>query len=105
MLAGLAANAGPDVEFVLVDDRSRDRTPALLDEFARNTPRTRVVHLPENRGPSAARNAGLDAAEGRYLVFLDGDDWIEAGYLERLTAVIERLGCDFVRTDHVQVTG
>ena len=44
-------------------------------------------------------------AHGTYIVWLDSDDWIGSGYLSQLVRVIERLGCDFVRTDHVRVLG
>lgn len=59
--------------------------------------------LATTRGLSAARNAGLSAARGRYLSFFDGDDVAAPGHFPALLSVIERLGCDFVRTDHVQV--
>src|SRR5262249_31088581 len=72
---------------------------------ARTLPGATVVRPERNQGLAGARNAGLNAAQGEYITFLDGDDWIEAGYLERLVASIERFGCDFVRVDHVQVFG
>ena len=55
-------------------------------------------------GLASARNQGLDRAAGRYLAFLDGDDWLARGHLARMVAVISRLDVDFVRTDHVQTT-
>jgi hypothetical protein len=104
-LRSLAANTRQDFEFLLVDDCSTDRTPAILDEWARTVPGAVVVRPERNRGLAGARNAGLEAATGQYVTFLDGDDWIEAGYLERLVGAIERHGCDFLRVDHVQATG
>lgn len=106
MLASLAANARPDFEFVLVDDCSTDLTPEILDRAVNGgLPGSRLVRHELNRGLASARNTGLDAAEGEYLTFLDGDDWLAPGYLSALVAEIERLGVDFVRTDHVQCTG
>lgn len=66
-------------EVILVDDGSRDSSPALCDAIAREDPRFRVVHQ-ENRGVSAARNAGMALARGEYLTFLDGDDEIDDTY-------------------------
>jgi glycosyltransferase involved in cell wall biosynthesis len=103
-LRSLAANTRSDFEFVLVDDCSTDGTLAVLNHFAEIIPGARVVRPEHNRGLAGARNVGLEAARGRYLTFLDGDDWIEAGYLEKLVAAVERHDCDFVRVDHVQVT-
>jgi glycosyltransferase involved in cell wall biosynthesis len=68
-------------------------------------PGSNLVELTRNSGVSAARNAGLAAARGRYLSFLDGDDVAAPGHFRALLQVIERVACDFVRTDHVQVAG
>lgn len=106
MLRSLAANSHPDFEFLLVDDCSTDRTPEILEFAVRDgLPGARVIRREGNGGLATARNTGLDAAEGEYLTFLDGDDWLAPGYLPRLLTAIEELGCDFVRTDHVRCTG
>ncbi|MFI5570861.1 glycosyltransferase family 2 protein [Streptomyces sp. NPDC051740] len=104
----LRANARPDFEFVLVDDHSEDETPAILERAAEDlseVAQVRYIRHDKNAGIAAARNTGLDAARGEYLAFLDGDDWFAPGYLSQLVAAVEGLGCDFVRTDHVRVTG
>lgn len=101
----LAANVAPGTEFLLVDDHSTDATAELLDRALPGLPGARLLAHETNRGISAARNTGIEAARGEYLTFLDGDDWYAPGYLERLLAAIEGLGVDFLRTDHVQVTG
>lgn len=104
-LRSLERNAAPGIEFILVDDASTDDTPAILAEGARRLPGAEVLTQPVNRGLAAARNAGLNAASGRYLSFLDGDDVVAPGYYNQLLAAIETLRCDFVRTDHVQIRG
>jgi glycosyltransferase involved in cell wall biosynthesis len=106
-LRSLRANARPDFEFVLVDDRSKDETPAILERGAEelsDVAQVRYIRREENGGLATARNTGLDAARGEYLTFLDGDDWLAPGYLEQLVTALEELGCDFVRTDHVRAT-
>ena len=105
MLRSLARNAGPEKEFLLVDDCSTDGTSDMLRQAAEKLPRATVLTHETNQGISRARNTGLERASGEYVTFLDGDDWYAPGYLDELTAAIERLGCDFVRTDHVQATG
>ncbi|NJP82408.1 glycosyltransferase family 2 protein, partial [Streptomyces sp. AA8] len=105
VLRSLRANARGDFEFILVDDRSTDGTPALLERAGRELPGAVVVRHERNGGLATARNTGLDAARGEYLTFLDGDDWLAPGYYEQLVSFIEGLDVDFVRTDHVQCTG
>lgn len=103
-LRSLRANAREDFEFILVDDCSRDETPDILARAERELPGAVHVRHEQNGGLATARNTGIDAARGEYLTFLDGDDWLAPGYYEQLLASIEDLGCDFVRTDHVQCT-
>ncbi|KPI33216.1 glycosyl transferase family 2 [Actinobacteria bacterium OV450] len=104
-LKSLELNARDDFEFLLVDDRSTDGTPELLERAARELPGAVLLRHGRNGGLATARNTGLDAARGEYLAFLDGDDWLAPGHLARTLAIIEALNCDFVRNDHVQVTG
>ncbi|MGI5137507.1 MULTISPECIES: glycosyltransferase family 2 protein [unclassified Streptomyces] len=106
-LRSLRLNARPEFEFILVDDHSRDDTPAILERAAEelsDVASVRFIRREENGGLATARNTGLDAAQGEYLTFLDGDDWLAPGYLGELVSALEDLGCDFVRTDHVQAT-
>lgn len=100
--AGIEHNVGDDVEWLLVDDGSTDATPTLLRAFSPSRGRATVLTNASSLGLAEARNVGVRAASGRYLTFLDADDWYAPGHLERLVAAIERLDVDFVRTDHVQ---
>ena len=70
-------------ELILVNDGSTDRTADLCAEFARKDERVRVLTQP-NKGAAAARNAGIQAAEGRYITFVDADDMLlpKNGYFE-----------------------
>ncbi|GAA0586415.1 glycosyltransferase family 2 protein [Streptomyces crystallinus] len=104
-LRSLRDNAREDFEFLLVDDCSSDGTAALLARAERELPGAVVLRHEKNGGLATARNTGIDAARGEYVTFLDGDDWLAPGYYSRLVAAIEELGCDFLRTDHVQCTG
>ena len=72
-----------NIEIILVDDGSTDGSGAVCDEFARRDKRIRVIHQ-KNGGVSAARNAGLETAEGECVFFLDSDDILPADSLERL---------------------
>lgn len=72
-----------DFELILVDDGSPDGSGAICDSYAAKDDRVRVIHQ-ENRGASAARNAGLDAATGEYIAFCDSDDMVSPKWLEHL---------------------
>lgn len=63
-----------DIEIVLVDDGSPDKCPEICDKYASEYEYVKVIHKP-NGGLSSARNAGIDAAQGEYIIFMDSDDW------------------------------
>lgn len=69
-----------DWELLLIDDGSPDKSGKICDEYARNDKRIRVIHK-TNGGVSSARNVGLDVAKGKWIVFVDSDDWCEENYL------------------------
>lgn len=69
-----------DWEMLLVDDGSPDRSGEICDAYAQRDERIKVVHK-ENGGVSSARNVGLEMAKGKWVVFVDSDDWCEANYL------------------------
>lgn len=77
------------VELILVDDGSTDNTGALCDQYAAQYSEVKVVHK-KNGGLSSARNAGIDAAQGLYVSFLDSDDYWEADSCREICEVILR---------------
>ena len=83
-------------ELIVADDGSSDRTGAVADEYAAKDGRIRVVHL-SNQGVSAARNACLDMAEGRYIAFVDADDTLDKDYLNELLSCAEKHGADITQ--------
>lgn len=94
-----------EIEVLVIDDGSTDDTVAIAESWTSRLPRLRVLRNPGPHGPSAARNVGIAAAEGRAITFLDSDDWFGPGHLARMIEVLNRLGVDFVRSDIVQVEG
>ena len=82
-LDSILAQTMQECELILVDDGSPDNCGAICDEYAARDRRVRVIHQ-DNAGVSAARNAGLDAARGAYVSFIDGDDRISPRFLECL---------------------
>ena len=84
-----------DWQAICIDDGSPDKSPAILDEYAAKDDRFMVVHK-QNAGVSWARNDGINLAQGKYIYFLDADDWIDAEYLENMVRVAENHQADMV---------
>ena len=93
----ILAQTCPDYELILVDDGSPDRCPEICDAYAKKDPRVRVIHKP-NGGLVSARNAGILAAKGDYICYVDGDDWARP---ELLAYVRDRLSESPVPLDMV----
>ena len=78
-----------DYEILLIDDGSNDGTGDLCDDLCQRYTEVRCVHQ-ENAGVSAARNRGIDNANGEYLWFVDADDTVDSGALSHAVSVINR---------------
>lgn len=84
-----------DFELILVDDGSKDGCPEICDEYESRDARIKVIHK-ENGGLVSARKAGCLAAEGRYIINVDGDDWLEDGALQSLFEVVQSYSPDVI---------
>ena len=84
-----------EFEFLIVDDGSPDRSGEICDAYAREDERIRVFHR-ENQGAPAARNAAMEMARGKYLYFLDSDDWAEPQMLEEMYELAEKHQAELV---------
>lgn len=91
-----------DFELILVDDGSKDQSGTICDSYAAKDDRVVVIHT-ENKGAAAARNTGLDHASGRYIMFLDGDDYLAENMIARLYEVIEHSEYDVVVCDFLNL--
>lgn len=94
-LDSLAAQTLSDLECICVDDGSTDSSPAILADYAARDSRFTVL-TQENRGPGLARNAGLAAATGEYVSFLDSDDYFAPAFLSEMTARADETQADAV---------
>ena len=92
-----------NLEIILVDDGSTDLSPQICEEYSKMDKRIKVIHK-ENGGLSSARNAGLDVATGKYIMFLDADDTFEPNACEVLYKEIEKTDADFVVGNYIHMT-
>ena len=91
-----------NLEIIVVDDGSRDYTGEILDNYAKKDRRIKVIHK-ENGGVSSARNKGIEAAEGDYIGFIDGDDLIEPEMYKTLVDLLEEENADIAHCGYQMV--
>lgn len=94
-VSSVVAQTYSNLEIILVDDGSPDRCPEMCDRWARKDSRIRVIHK-ENAGAGVARNMGLERATGRYICFVDSDDFIESDTIEIAVKAATRNCADVV---------
>lgn len=103
-LDSILAQSYNNLEVILVDDGSADGSGAICDEYAALDSRIRVIHK-ENGGLSSARNAGIQAATGEFLSFVDSDDWIEPDTYEVMLSIAEKYQVPLVCAGRYDVDG
>lgn len=89
----LLAQTYKNLEILLIDDGSTDSSGEICADFCRSNHKVKVFHT-ENEGVSNARNLGIKEAKGKFLAFIDADDWVDADYIETLVNGIEKYEAD-----------
>lgn len=80
-----------NIEIILVDDGSPDHSSEIIERIATADQRVRIIHQ-QNKGVSAARNTGLQCASGEYVMFVDGDDWVDSDYVSYFLTLVNENG-------------
>ncbi len=93
-----------NIEIILVDDGSPDRSGEIADEYAKKDERIKVIHQ-ENRWLGGARNSGLRIANGKYVLFVDSDDYVRLNMCERLLRVVNHNDVDIVMFGETIIDG
>lgn len=89
-----------DLEVILVDDCSTDKSYDIMKSYKEKEPRRlKLVRNPENKGAASSRNVGLDIAEGEYIGFIDSDDYIPLDAIKKIHDALEKNDTDIARID------
>lgn len=95
-----------EIEIILVNDASPDFSDVIMKQYEQDYPGLiKCIYLEENVRQGGARNKGLNAALGSYIVFVDSDDWVDLDYVEKLYQKAESTGSDIVYADFLMDTG
>ena len=99
------AQTEKDLELILVNDGSKDRSEEIIDKFIADNPDRKIVKINKpNGGLSSARNIAFDQLTGEYITFLDADDYYEEHYLENVLKVAKKYDCDVVCSGQHKIT-
>lgn len=86
-----------ELEIICLNDASTDDSLKILQQYAKNDSRIKIIDLPENKGAAAARNIGIENARGEYLGFVDADDFIDKNFYEKLFERTLKIGAEVVK--------
>jgi teichuronic acid biosynthesis glycosyltransferase TuaG len=101
-LQALSQQSLKDFEAIVINDGSIDQSLQLINNFISKDPRFKLLNLTQNQGLSHARNLGLDYSRGKYICFLDSDDWWPSDKLEVFESYFNK-GYDFLYSDYTRV--
>ncbi len=93
----------PDCEIIVVNDGSTDDSHEVVEQYAATHPNVRLINQP-NGGVSSARNLGIEQAQGKYISFIDADDYIVRNGLERIIQIAEQYNADVVKFKKISVS-
>ena len=91
-----------DIEVIVINDGSTDKTLEIVQKFEELDKRIRIINQ-ENQKQGAARNRGMEIAEGEYVGFVDSDDWVDLDYFEKLYLTAKKYNSDIALATNVRI--
>ena len=79
-----------EIEVICINDASTDSSLDILDDYSKYSDKIKIINCSENKGQGNARNIGITQAKGKYILFLDSDDWLELNACEELFKMAEK---------------
>ena len=101
-LKSLQMQSYDNIEIIIINDGSTDQTQNLIDDFIKTDKRFCLINQ-ENAGVSSARNHGIKLSKGKYLIFVDSDDYVAPDYVETLTTLMEQGNNELACADYYKV--
>lgn len=95
-LISLIQQTYKNIEILCIDDCSTDNSYKILEEYSKKDSRIKIYRLPKNSKQGTARNKGLELAQGKYISFVDSDDFLALDFIEKTFNVAEKTNCDIV---------
>ena len=103
LIISLTNQTYKNIEIILVDDGSPDNSGKICDKYAEQDERIKVIHQ-ENQGACAARNNGMSSCTGKWLVIVDGDDWLETDYVEYMLKLVHETNSEMGMSTEIFTT-
>lgn len=100
-LKSLVNQTFSDIEIIVINDGSTDDTLNIISEFGDKDSRIKLINQ-ENKGLSVARNSGIDCAAGKYITFVDSDDWVDNDFIEKLHSAIKAENADIASSSIIR---
>lgn len=88
-----------NIEFIFIDDKCIDKTIKVIQEYAKNDNRVKIIHNQQNSGSGISRNKGIEIAKGEYLAFFDIDDYVDLDFYEKLYKEAQATNADIVKAE------
>jgi glycosyltransferase involved in cell wall biosynthesis len=98
-IASLINQTLENIEIIFVDDNSTDSSPQILQKYAQNDPRIKIITNKTNQKPGGARNRGMEIAAGEFIGFVDSDDWIDLDFYEKLYNAAKKYNADIANAN------